>query len=105
MINFHFEERKNIEKITDGVICNCCGLAILKEYNEIFKDHLSISKNWGYLSNKDGQYHEFELCEKCYDKITSSFVIPVSIKSNDPEANYYEFLDTLTAEDEAANGW
>ncbi len=36
--------------------------------------------DWGYFSTRDGQKHEFTLCESCYDKITAQFKIPCSVK-------------------------
>ncbi len=52
--------------------CNACG--------ELIKaDAFEAVKEWGYFSEKDLEIHRFNLCEKCYDKITSSFEIPVEI--------------------------
>ena len=59
--------------------CNYCG----KEYRfsgEVLKhDLLHVKKQWGYFSNKDGILHSFVICEKCYDKMIDSFVIPPEI--------------------------
>ena len=33
--------------------------------------------SWGYFSDKDGRHDCWRLCEACYDKLTSSFKIPV----------------------------
>ena len=35
---------------------------------------------WGYFSEKDGEVHDFDLCESCYDKWIGSFRIPVEVK-------------------------
>ena len=40
---------------------------------------LSFRAEWGYFSDKDGESHCFELCEKCYDMIVADFMIPVEI--------------------------
>ena len=38
---------------------------------------LSVEKRWGYFSDKDNEVHRFDLCEECYDRMVSQFVIPV----------------------------
>lgn len=56
--------------------CNCCGKNISSE-NGIFKeDMLEIEKDWGYFSDKDGQKHKIIICEICYDKWVSGFLLP-----------------------------
>ena len=37
----------------------------------------AVEKRWGYFSNKDNEVHRFDLCEECYDRMVSQFVIPV----------------------------
>lgn len=59
------------------IICNCCGKMIHEEGEVVKADYLYVQKEWGYFSTKDGQKHEFYLCESCYDEITSRFRIPV----------------------------
>ena len=54
-------------------ICNCCGRVLEQE------EYINIEKQWGYFSNKDGILHSFVICEKCYDKMIDSFVIPPEI--------------------------
>ena len=49
-------------------------VSVLKE------DFASFRKEWGYFSDKDGITHQFDLCEQCYDRITESFQIPVSVE-------------------------
>ena len=41
---------------------------------------LSVEKAWGYFSEKDGEVHSFDLCEKCYDRLVNQFEIPVTVK-------------------------
>lgn len=60
-----------------GVVCNCCGKLILKDQDIFKEDYVTIQKEWGYFSDKDGIKDEFELCEACYDRITGSFLVPV----------------------------
>lgn len=50
------------------IVCHCCGNLIEKE------DFLSIEKVWGYFSRgKDGQKHQINLCEACYDRWIQGF--------------------------------
>lgn len=59
--------------------CNCCGVEIKKENDILMEDVCAVKKEWGYFSGKDCEVHNFILCERCYDKITSGFKIPISI--------------------------
>lgn len=61
------------------IICNCCGKEIYAGQGIMTQDYLSIRKEWGYFSNKDGKIQEFNLCEECYDDIISRFQIPVTV--------------------------
>ncbi|MBR1737720.1 MAG: hypothetical protein IJ736_12005 [Firmicutes bacterium] len=71
------EYSRKIEKI----YCNLCGEEIKKaDGSDIFEDHLSVEKNWGYFSKKDGENHSFDICERCYDKIIGEFKIPIEKK-------------------------
>lgn len=54
----------------DHIYCDCCG----REIQPNKEDFLHITKEWGYLSNKDGDCHVWDICEACYDKWTSAFV-------------------------------
>jgi ribosomal-protein-alanine N-acetyltransferase len=52
----------------------------LKVENGILKeDAFEATKEWGYFSKRDMEVHQFNLCEECYDKITSKFVLPVEV--------------------------
>lgn len=60
-------KKMKIEK----VFCNCCGKELSRD-----TDYLSVEKQWGYHSNKDGVCQSFDLCEECVDRLTSEFAIP-----------------------------
>lgn len=70
----------DIKKELIQVICNKCGKDIIVDREIVKEGHFSIVYGWGYFSEKDGQVHKFELCEKCYDEYTSSFVIPLDVE-------------------------
>lgn len=59
------------------LFCNKCGKKFIEENGLIREDYVMITKSWGYFSEKDGRRDTFCLCEKCYDEITSTFVLPV----------------------------
>lgn len=63
-----------------SVFCNMCGKEINTEAGRDGEDVLSVEKAWGYFSEKDGELHSFDLCEKCYDRLTAQFKIPVTVK-------------------------
>ena len=49
-----------------------------EEYNN--RTGIELQGRMGILfSDKDGESHCFELCEKCYDMIVADFMIPVEI--------------------------
>ena len=59
------------------VVCNKCGNELKIENGMLKEGHYQGEVNWGYFSNKDGMCHSFDLCEKCYDAIVSSFCVPI----------------------------
>lgn len=63
-----------------AIVCNYCGKRILPEKDMFKEESVSIVKEWGYFSKKDGETHEWDLCESCYDKIIEQFCCPVTIK-------------------------
>jgi hypothetical protein len=68
---------------TDGklraIVCNGCGKKMVSEQEVLKEESLTVIKNWGYFSRKDGETHEWDLCEDCYDKITEQFCYPVTV--------------------------
>lgn len=62
------------------VYCNMCGKEM--EYQNMIPkgEGLHVEKHWGYFSEKDGEIHQFDLCENCYDRFTEDFVLPVEIE-------------------------
>lgn len=62
-----------------GVCCNCCGKKLVVERGIAKEGNAHFSCKWDYFSEKDGEMHSFDLCEECYDQITSQFEIPVEV--------------------------
>lgn len=74
--------RKETKEIgcVEKIVCNQCGKEI-----PVFNGHenegvFHADYQWGYFSEKDGQRHRFDLCEKCYDSLLQGFQIPVEIE-------------------------
>lgn len=67
-----------MQKDTQVLRCYCCGKEIDKIDGRHYVDTLNIDKQWGYFSRKDLERHTFTVCETCYDKWISSFLIPVN---------------------------
>lgn len=59
------------------IICNKCGKEIQAAGGVLSEDMLAVEKRWGYFSEKDNRKDRFELCEKCYDELVESFLIPI----------------------------
>jgi len=57
--------------------CNLCGEEICRSEEIPKGEGLHVEKHWGYFSQKDGEIHSFDLCEKCYDRLTEMFTIPL----------------------------
>lgn len=68
------QDVKNIK-----ILCNCCGRPLKNSNGLLMEDAFEAAKEWGYFSKKDLQVHSFVLCEECYDSLTASFKIPVTV--------------------------
>lgn len=61
------------------IICNVCGKRIVTEHGILKEDVFEAWKEWGYFSRKDLEVHHFNICEDCYEKMISTFKIPVEV--------------------------
>ena len=64
------------------VQCNVCKKEMNLEQGIIKEGCFAADYSWGYFSNRDGVRHQFDLCEKCYDRFLSGFTIPVAETEN-----------------------
>jgi uncharacterized cysteine cluster protein YcgN (CxxCxxCC family) len=68
------------EEVLDEVICDVCGLSCMVHFNKNEPDGpkdfvgIHIQQPWGYLSNKDLEIWEADICEKCVDDWLSHMV-------------------------------
>ena len=56
-----------VDSIVD-VECDICHQSCKREIG-IEYAQLSVPGGWGYDSRKDGERHECDMCEDCYDKV------------------------------------
>ncbi len=71
----------NVNKSGENPICcNSCGKVLRVENGILKEDAFEATKEWGYFSRRDMEVHHFNLCEECYDKMISKFMIPIEIR-------------------------
>ena len=63
-----------------AIICNCCKKVVQKEGVVPDSEFLHVEKLWGYFSEKDGEWQEFDICESCYDQWVESFKVPIKTR-------------------------
>lgn len=76
MRRYQVKRTKEIREV-DKVICNQCGKEIPVVNGLPQQGVFSVDYTWGYFSEKDGERHSFDLCEKCYDRMLEGFCVPV----------------------------
>lgn len=64
------------------LFCNVCGRELKIERGILREGVFEATQEWGYFSDKDLEIHSFDMCEECYNKMTESFVIPITITKN-----------------------
>lgn len=76
---FKVETKKVSRKVITNVICNRCGNGC-KGKSKMNYEHAHVSVCWGYESNnKDGERHDWDLCDRCYDVVVKAFKYPPTI--------------------------
>lgn len=81
-----YNEKGHLVKI----VCNSCAMEYRLKNQVIKRDFLSVSKSWGYFSNKDGMRQEFDLCESCFERLNRTWMIPAS---ETEETEYFGALE------------
>lgn len=75
MKNYLDSEKNRLDK----VVCNGCGRE-LKLVNGVVQEGIFEGDvRWGYFSVRDGERHQFDLCEDCYAKFIKGFAVPVTV--------------------------
>ncbi len=71
---------ENSKELTE-VSCNYCGRQLHVSGGIVKEGIVSVDNVFGYFSDKDGQVHSFDLCEKCYDNLMLQFELPATIRN------------------------
>ena len=86
-----YKDEQITQKVPSKMVCDRCGLETSDRYGggvgvgEI--DMIEIRHEYGYGSKKDGEYIEFDLCEKCLDETINEMNIKVREYKNDLSEN------------------
>ena len=75
-MRIYSEDRKNQPV---RVVCNCCGRELSVENGIIKEECIHVEHHFGFFGKRDGESQGFDLCEECYQKMTSAFVIPAEV--------------------------
>ena len=62
-----------------AVICKCCGRNLVVANGIVREGVAHICAEWDYFSEKDGENHNFDICEECYDRLLAGFRYPAMI--------------------------
>lgn len=62
-----------------AVVCNCCGRNLVVANGIVREGVAHICAEWDYFSEKDGENHNFDICEECYDRLLAGFRYPAMI--------------------------
>ena len=54
----------------ETVICNCCGKKLIVDKGILREGCISVNHQWDYFSEKDGEIHRFDLCERRFTALT-----------------------------------
>ena len=69
-------------EVVSDVICNNCGESCrVGGFEDINFECVQLKGLFGFGSNKDGEQHEAELCEKCFVELTKNFKHPTLIQT------------------------
>ncbi len=79
MRQYQLQETKELQNLSRN-ICYKCGIEIPVVNGHETEGVLRVEHTWGYFSEKDGERHSFDLCERCYDELLKTFQIPAEIE-------------------------
>ena len=64
----------------ESMICNCCGKKLNVENGIVREGVIMVDHAWDFFSEKDGDVHHWDMCEACYDQMTSQFLLPPDVE-------------------------
>lgn len=59
--------KEEIRKVTDDVICDCCGQSTTTM--NMGPSWAELSATWGYGCVNDGMQYDIDLCENCFTDV------------------------------------
>ena len=71
------EYKNTAARVLKRIVCNGCGKNIEVKRGIPMEGVFQVRQVWDYMSGKDGEVDNFDLCEECYDKMTAQFEIPL----------------------------
>ena len=86
-----YKDEQVTQKVPSKMVCDRCGVTTTNKYGgglgvgEI--DMIEVRHEYGYGSTKDGEYIEFDLCEKCLDETIKTMNIKVREYRPEPSEN------------------
>ena len=73
--------RKYTENGQLGTVwCNMCGKKLVVKDGILREGAAMFDHTWDYFSENDGEVHHFDMCEGCYDELTSQFRLPMDVE-------------------------
>ena len=66
--------RKYKKKLKDelyDIVCDICGKTCIIEQDVTMAEFATLEAIWGYYSRKDETRYSCEMCEDCFDKVSS----------------------------------
>ena len=84
-----YENIQKEVKTTVDIICDCCKQTCKRSQStstdrEPEFEFATLDTNWGYWSDRDGEYRIFHICEACYVKFLEFFNITDDSGSDTP---------------------
>lgn len=58
-------------------MCHICGKELENKDGTMKEGIFQVSYLFSYPASLDGEKHKFSMCERCYQKMISSFRVPV----------------------------
>ena len=62
----HFESISIVKQILKEVVCDCCNKPCIN--TEYGIEYMTLHASWGFMSNKDLESWEAQVCEECVDQ-------------------------------------
>ena len=61
----YIEKELKEQDVLKDVICDCCGKSCQTDYGF---EYMNLSADWGFMSKKDLEKWEAQVCENCVDE-------------------------------------